>query len=89
MEPGDRKGLVVALPAFLPLAPARLETIYTAREEALVDYQGAPHPGPATNSVFSNSRSGGATTRTHTRGGMRAVESFSFEIRISLQPGGM
>lgn len=64
MEPGDGKGLVIALPAFLPLAPVRLETIYTAREEALVDNQGAPHPGPVTNFVFSHSRSGGATTRT-------------------------
>lgn len=57
MEPGDRKRLVIALPAFLCLAPVRLETIYTAREEALVDYQGAPHPGPVTNCGFSNTRS--------------------------------
>lgn len=59
MEPGDRKRLVIALPAFLCLAPGRLETIYTSREEALVDYQGAPHPGPVTNFVFSNSSSFG------------------------------
>lgn len=63
------------------LAPVRPETIYTAREEALITYQGDPHPGPATNFVFSNSlRSfGGAITRTeHMMGG---AESFNFKIK--------
>lgn len=34
VEPGDWKRLVIALPAFLCLAPVGLETIYTAAEEA-------------------------------------------------------
>lgn len=35
MESGDRKRLVIALPAFPRLAPVGLKTIYTAAEEAL------------------------------------------------------
>lgn len=66
MEPGTRRCLVITLPAFLCLAPVRPETIYTAREEALITYRGDPHPGPVTNFVFSNSLRccGGAITRT-------------------------
>lgn len=65
MEPGDRRCLVITLPAFLCLAPVRLETIYTAREEALITSWGDPHPGPVINFVFSSPNSfGGAITRT-------------------------
>lgn len=61
VEPGDRRCLVITLPAFLCLAPVRPETIYTVREEALFTYWGDPHPGPVTNFVFSHSKSfGGA-----------------------------
>ncbi|CAG10991.1 unnamed protein product [Tetraodon nigroviridis] len=54
MEPGDRRCLVITLPAFLCLAPVSPETIYTAREEAPVTYRG---DRPVTNFMFSKSRS--------------------------------
>lgn len=65
MEPGDRRCLVITLPAFLCLAPVHPETIYTAREEAPITYSEDSHPGPVTNFMFSNSWSfDGAITRT-------------------------
>lgn len=64
VEPGDWKRLVIALPAFLCLAPVGLKTIYTAAEEALHSLLWK-YTSQATGFMSSDYRSLGGAITSH------------------------